>query len=600
MVKKNKILILLLFFSLVHSFLISQNFPLKFSRADDNQNQFGNGNFKNNNCESRKTIEEVRTYFTGCTFNNDFYLYPVLVENFDYKEDLPNNWNFNLNWSLDDFADEIDTTINLSDGETWMGMPEGGFNNVFVNNGICELRWEKETVIGKKARIETVEKDYLFTGAMLYSIFKLKQGVFEARIKLPENPNFWPAYWLYDKPQEIDVFEFYDNDIRQHKNCDKYNQCKMSLHSGVSDNECNRGDKFPMNISDFHVYKLDWNKYEISIYVDGQKKGYATKYYDKLKLDQHCEYGTADTPWDPLYSYNCETLQGLEDNWYEIHWPKKPKNWPNWLPWSNIPDFLYYPNKVWVDDYFPSSDRPMSVYLNSGINRVYNGNTFSDFNEIDDLTMSVDWIKIYQPFCCNESKTLFNLNNFDYLTNYTGFLTGSTLKVGDISQHLGANFKQEKPSILNNWRDIPFFLLATEEIQITSEAIFEGDVYTEMRITECVIESNKTSSSSDLSNKAQISLNSEKATINDDEGNITINNKEVLIYPIPTTNELNINFHPNNGLKIINLEIFDLKGDAYNYELMDIIYIGDLNPGYYQLKLSFSDGSYLLKSIIKL
>jgi hypothetical protein len=408
---------------------------------------------------------------------------------------------------------------------------------------------------------------------------------------------------------EIDIFEFWDGDVSGSP-CENYNNHIMSIHTGPApnDNRYNRNDKYPLqNIDQFHTYKLEWNKYEVSIFVDGIKIGYATKYYDGNYLDYphvmpHCNYGTTENRWDPDRSYTCNYLQQLPDNLYSLFWPNKPNWWPKWAPWPNIPNVLYYPNKIIESTYFPSKNRVMNIIINNNINREYTSENLLEFSQ-DNQTLFIDWIKVYQPFCCGEDKTVYTRTDFYNLTNYTCFLTGKIITVGNnaadspVLQLLPEN---DGPY----YRQIPYYLLATDEIRILGEAVFEGKTYTEMRITDCNGSSGArlaNENSEPTSNENNIvSTNFDIKEITSVENNKNENVEFFEVYPIPTTDFIQIKCDNETFEKITDLWLIDLNGKNYVINKSLTINMENFDSGCYQLKIILNNGKIINKKIIKI
>lgn len=104
-----------------------------------------------------------------------------------------------------------------------------------------------------------------------------KYGIIEARIKLPKGKGTWPAFWMmpcnndYGKNPwphcgEIDIMEEVGVDANQVVStihCSKYNNSGTAIESAkrlVDTAE-----------SDFHVYRLDWDKDRMIFSVDGKE-----------------------------------------------------------------------------------------------------------------------------------------------------------------------------------------------------------------------------------------------------------------------------------------------------------------------------------------
>ena len=130
--------------------------------------------------------------------------------------------------------------------------------NVIVSNGKATLRAKKETYtwFGKT-------KGY--TSGMLYSDINFNHGKFEIRCKLPSQPGFWPAFWMWGF-DEIDVFEYCTQDPT--------NQI-MSVHMEDCDNdggmEVSSKHHSGIDASDgFHTYSVEWDPNFIDWRTDGQ------------------------------------------------------------------------------------------------------------------------------------------------------------------------------------------------------------------------------------------------------------------------------------------------------------------------------------------
>jgi beta-glucanase (GH16 family) len=177
------------------------------------------------------------------------------------------------------FSDEFDG--DELDGSKWMcqtGMGESptdygwGNNeqqyylkdNVKVSGGTMKIHAKKETYGSKSwtsARVITRDNFYR------------TYGRFEARIKLPADAGFWPAFWM--KPQnspygvwaargEIDIMEARGR---------LPTEITSALHYGnpYPDNKSqNHKQTFPNGgrIDDFHVYAVEWSEHEIRWYID--------------------------------------------------------------------------------------------------------------------------------------------------------------------------------------------------------------------------------------------------------------------------------------------------------------------------------------------
>ncbi|HRG02465.1 MAG TPA: family 16 glycosylhydrolase [Bacteroidia bacterium] len=573
-------------------------------------------------CDNEVKVKDL--YTSNCNYEaNCNYLYPVLIEEFDYNFDLPNKWRFDYGYTQDDNG--AGTTWH---GDAYTSSTFGPNHNIQLNNGIATFLNIQETVTRNN---NGTDKNFKFTSGMIASLSRFRTGVFEARIKIPSANKMWPAFWLLftkSNYSEIDIFEFYDDNVGSNpgsnSNCDTYNLHKMSIHGGASGNDCHRSDKYPLNINVFHDYKLVWNDYETFIYVDGAFKGYATRYLRNTTLPViPCQYGYSGNYFDPAENYNCNQIQYMPDNLFPtipyIDWGPRPWWLPNAISWPPPqPPQPYLANKLRQDSYFPEKDNAMFLILNNNINaEAYKDDDFSNFSQ-SSLNMEVDWIKVYQPFCCGVDKTVCSLTDLDNQTYYTDILTGRKLSVGYANN--SCNFLQFKPGTGGNYRDVPVILLATDEIAIQGEAIFAGDTYAEMRITDCgstarmnnselkQVEDFYQNQQSIMDSIAKNNIQNSDSIAKSEYENTMKKYKELYyvedgeninIGPIPALDYIDILCSNTVYEKIVSLSLIDMNGKESVLPVQHMVNIEHLKSGFYQLKIRFNDGSIVVKKVVK-
>lgn len=153
-----------------------------------------------------------------------------------------------------------------------------GDNNVAVKDGELIITAKKEQTSDKYGG------PYEYTSAKLKTkgLFDKKYGKFDIRAKLPEGKGLWPAIWMLPAKEEyggwaasgeIDIMEAWGS---------KTNTVRGTLHFGKAyPNNTNSGKnsdqdaafkaKYPnFNITDYHVYSLEWEPGEFRWYIDGQ------------------------------------------------------------------------------------------------------------------------------------------------------------------------------------------------------------------------------------------------------------------------------------------------------------------------------------------
>jgi hypothetical protein len=562
-------------------------------------------------------------YTSDCGYEkNCNYLYPVLVEDFDYNLDLQNKWDFgnnhgtdNTNWYGDGYYYGTDTSVPYP----YTGPITN--HNIKLNSGIA-------TFVTIPENITRSGQPYKFTSGYLKSLYKFRTGVFEARIKVPSLNKMWPAYWLIysnSNYSEVDIFEFYDHNVSSTSICDVYNLQTMTIHGGpLYTPDVHRSDKFPLFLNDaFHDYKLVWNEYEVLIFVDGIFRGYATKYFKHFTPPFFpCVYGSPHNSLDPLLNLSCAQIQAMPDNLLPtlpyIDFGPRPWWLPGFVPWPPPqPPQPYLANKVDKDFYFPEKDNAMKLIVSSGVNPTYKNDGFSGLDK--QMDMQIDWIKVYQPFCCGVDKTVCSLTDLDNQTYKTMILTGRNLTIGNISNT--CNFAEEDPTY-DPKKERPIVLLATDMIAIHAEAIFLPDIYAEMRITDCGSLARINNSESEqveaFFQKQQTVLDSltqaESQYINPDslakveyestmqkykDMYYTVDAESISVGPNPTDGYLEIICSNTLFARIVNLSLIDVNGKEYPMPLQQHMNISNVASGFYQLKFKFDDGTTTIKKVVR-
>ncbi len=555
---------------------------------------------KPNKCEDKVKVVDNRP--ASCTYAS--VLYPVLIENFDYKEDLPNNFGFNMSYTLDDDYG-MDGDFNI-----WSGPDlEAYYNNLSVSNGKCYLTLKKELNSNKYPFPSSGPKSYPFTFADLRTLFNTKGGIFTCNMKLPENNLLWPAYWLREGKAEIDIFEFYDGNVTQF-GCDVYHSMRMTAHKDVTDSDrCSRGRKFPVNTNFFnqsHKYQLTWTNYKYEIFLDNIPVGYATKFYDGIfQIDDICNKAGNGVP---NKSYWCTSMSNLTGC-----------NITNPINGNCI---LY--NKVHKDLSFIEDNTPMEVFISCSIFKqvqrdmlVNSWNNYSDINK----RIEVDQFVIWQPINCTAAQNVYTQTDFKNITGNTNFLSGNKITVGGGSSPFDS---WPAPGVMTTKENFQF--LAIDEITFLDDVIINEGAYLRAEIINCngVPLAQKNSETNSYPSYAEISeeelrviedrridsliktdlnyaeslikYNSEKNQI---EHFSLVDNNAISLFPNPTKEFLIIDMHEEDYNDISSIEIIDLLGRKQSIDKSDKIDVKDLKSGLYQIKFTFTFGHIVVKTFIK-
>jgi beta-glucanase (GH16 family) len=183
---------------------------------------------------------------------------------------LPSPWAAAQGWQLvwqDDFNGSI--------GPDWVFETGNGANG-WGNNEWQYYRRENATVEGGSLVITARREDF---GGFRYTSARMKTqgtktfkyGRIEARIKLPSGMGQWPAFWMlganmpsvgWPASGEIDVMEHLNTEARTH------GTIHWQDHNGLY---AQYTGSTAVNVTDWHVYAVEWDANAIRWYVDGTK-----------------------------------------------------------------------------------------------------------------------------------------------------------------------------------------------------------------------------------------------------------------------------------------------------------------------------------------
>jgi hypothetical protein len=597
-----KIHIIITLCLLLNKYSFSQNFPYKFNRA--HMSSGGQGW-----CEAAVNVGDNRP--TDCIFGGNYYMYNVFTEEFNSKEELPNNFRFTTSWN------QIDDNYGGGTGITFLGNAYNN-NNVSTNNGIGYLTMKKETITGPN------NVTYNYTNAFLESYFQMRQGVVEARILLPDYPIGWPAFWLFSN-QEIDIFEFNDGDIHSSTNnmswldCGSYHHMNMNIHTYIDGNgstnystqnplmtHCNRNIKFgvPQNhFQSWHDYKCVWTDYEVQIYLDGTLVSYASRYYDgPFTPSGFCH--TAALGGDiATRDKDCNYMNSAVDCSVGMNVPNFPDFWNS--HWE-----CFKKNRVFKDMSFVQTSIPMNIIIGNSFSYLFGSdskkvaqlntlnNAWSGLTD-DQKRIGIDWIKVYQPVVCSAPRTLCSLADFKSITGNTNFLSGSVI---DIAQ--GCSFTNHASD------EFPMHILYNDNFNVNNtDFSVESGAYCKIEYIDCANGFNTFQRTSSTGKKLFLThdeielLEKHSSIIANKTQNITgvsaTDNGAIILYPIPTDKILHINLPDEDLYDLFEIEFIDNIGRSYNAPKSKEIDVSFLSPGFYQVKFKFTSGFIVVKNFIK-
>ena len=173
------------------------------------------------------------------------------------------------------WSDEFNTD-GLPDSAKWgYDLGAGGWGNNELE--YYTNRAENAVVAGGVLKITAIKENYMgspYTSARMLTKDKyaFKYGKVEVKAKLPAGVGTWPAIWMLGNDigtvgwpacGEIDIMEHLGRDLNK-----IYGTLHYPGHSGGS---ANGATKMIANATtEFHIYSLEWNAYNVKISVDGE------------------------------------------------------------------------------------------------------------------------------------------------------------------------------------------------------------------------------------------------------------------------------------------------------------------------------------------
>ncbi|MBJ6362767.1 RICIN domain-containing protein [Paenibacillus sp. GCM10012307] len=158
-----------------------------------------------------------------------------------------NNWTFEIGTGSNGWGNE--------ELQYYTSRPE----NARIENGNLVIEARQESYGGRNytsARLKTQGKQ------------TFKYGRIEARIKLPKGQGLWPAFWTlgsditsvgWPRSGEIDIMEHINNE----------NNTYGYIHWYANNNVSYGGASHTFDVTDYHVYAIEWTPSSIKWFVDG-------------------------------------------------------------------------------------------------------------------------------------------------------------------------------------------------------------------------------------------------------------------------------------------------------------------------------------------
>lgn len=150
--------------------------------------------------------------------------------------------------------------------------------NAYCKDGFLIIELKKE--IKPNPEYEVGSKDWaksrpniIYTSSSLNTAGKKewKYGRFELRARIPVGSGLWPAFWSlgiekeWPSNGEIDIMEYYKGNVLANIANGTSKRWNAEWHNGIRSVESLGGQKWA---DQFHVWRMDWDENEISLYLD--------------------------------------------------------------------------------------------------------------------------------------------------------------------------------------------------------------------------------------------------------------------------------------------------------------------------------------------
>lgn len=181
----------------------------------------------------------------------------------DVSDEIVAPEGYSLVWH-DEFDSGIssDWTFETGNGSSGWGNNELEYylqDNATVSDGALQITAKKENYEG-----------FSYTSARMKTMGKRNwtYGIIEARMKLPSFTGSWPAFWMLGENfSEVGWPACGEIDIMEHINTEP--RTYGTVHWYADDNASYGGNTTVSDVTEYHVYGIEWDESSIKWYVDG-------------------------------------------------------------------------------------------------------------------------------------------------------------------------------------------------------------------------------------------------------------------------------------------------------------------------------------------
>jgi beta-glucanase (GH16 family) len=300
----------------------------------------------------------------------------VFEDNFDYEELDESKWTLPYQGVIAGFDFSTSKQWYANTGTT-PSIPIS--NNIEISNGILKLIAKKEIITGTYIDDllqppTSVTTTFDYSSARINSKYFYGYGLYEIRCKIPYGKGFFPAFWMFGVGEnnvnnEIDVFEFWENNTVNHNMTAHYNgeMCLVDYNG-------------PDYSQAFHTYTVIWDNYKMAWYVDGYSQNNLKRLSPKF--------------WTLLgQKVDCNGIQAYGHYIMDIVFPRDPMEIITNLA---LQTGTYQPD---ISTPFPSS-------------------------------LEIDYIRHYKKINCSNNLNITNYSQLNLSSNQYNIVVGANVTIG--------------------------------------------------------------------------------------------------------------------------------------------------------------------------
>lgn len=191
----------------------------------------------------------------------------------------------------DDFnGGQLDTNVWFTCEDGWINVHGEELqiylkDNISIQNGILRLVAKEEPDIYNHwtylpdDSLHYTQGFFQYTSGWIQTKKHFLYGKIEVRCKIPNGTGFWPAFWMFGKGYEIDIFEFA---------CEDPYTCLFNVHNWENDGHFACTGRYTDNSNDFsddyHTYSIEWDEFHLIYRIDGVERRRISRYSNSLGI----------------------------------------------------------------------------------------------------------------------------------------------------------------------------------------------------------------------------------------------------------------------------------------------------------------------------